>query len=112
MEDDKEMSMVRRERLLTCSKKQKKVSLPSSVLMSLTRSSLIVHQKEGSTKLARRTSSSAFNDKLISQQMLEATIASVHPSISKEVADSYENLRHKMEETETRNKRSKIGFVQ
>lgn len=54
----------------------------------------------------------AFCDKLISQQMLESTISSIHPSISKEIVASYERLRHKMEESETRNKRPKIGFMQ
>ena len=54
----------------------------------------------------------AFCDQLISQQMLETTISSVHPSISKEIVGSYENLRKKMEDVETRNKRPKIGFVQ
>ena len=53
----------------------------------------------------------AFSDKPITQQMLEATISSVHPSISKEVATSYENLRSKMEDVDQRNKRPKIGFV-
>ena len=53
----------------------------------------------------------AFSDKPITQQMLEATISSVHPSISKEVATSYENLRNKMEDVDQRNKRPKIGFV-
>ena len=54
----------------------------------------------------------AFCDKLISQQMLESTISSIHPSISKEIVASYERLHHKMEESETRNKRPKIGFMQ
>jgi transitional endoplasmic reticulum ATPase len=53
----------------------------------------------------------AFSDKPISQQMLEDTISSVHPSISKEVIASYENLRDKMEDVDQRNKRPKIGFV-
>lgn len=53
----------------------------------------------------------AFSDKPISQQMLEDTISSVHPSISKEVVASYENLRGKMEDVDQRNKRPKIGFV-
>ena len=54
----------------------------------------------------------AFSDQLISQQLLETTIGSIRPSISKEVISSYENLRQKMEDSETRNNRPKIGFVQ
>jgi len=54
----------------------------------------------------------AFSDKPITQQLLEETISSIHPSISKEVVNSYENLRQKMEDTDLRNKRPKIGFVQ
>lgn len=54
----------------------------------------------------------AFSDQPITQQLLETTIASIHPSISKEVINSYENLRQKMEDTETRNNRPKIGFIQ
>ncbi len=54
----------------------------------------------------------AFSDQPISQHLLEETIGSIHPSISKEVARSYESLREKMEATETRNKRPKIGFIQ
>lgn len=53
----------------------------------------------------------AFSDQPITQQLLETTIGSIHPSISKEVVSSYENLRQKMEDTETRNSRPKIGFV-
>ena len=53
----------------------------------------------------------AFSDKPISQDLLEATINSIHPSISKDVVRSYENLRQKMEETDTKNQRPKIGFV-
>ena len=53
----------------------------------------------------------AFSDKPITQQMLEDTISSVHPSISKDVVASYENLRDKMEDVDQRNKRPKIGFV-
>ena len=54
----------------------------------------------------------AFSDKPITQQLLETTIKSIHPSISKEVINSYENLRQKMEDTENRNRRPKIGFIQ
>lgn len=54
----------------------------------------------------------AFSDQPISQQLLETTIRSIRPSISKEVISSYENLRQKMEDSETRNNRPKIGFVQ
>ena len=54
----------------------------------------------------------AFSDQLISQHLLEETISSIHPSISKEVVSTYENLRQKMEDTEIRNKRPKIGFIQ
>lgn len=54
----------------------------------------------------------AFSDKPISQELLEATIKSIHPSISKEVINTYESLRRKMEDTDARNKRPKIGFVQ
>lgn len=53
----------------------------------------------------------AFSDQLISQQILESTISSIHPSISKEVIVSYENLRNKMENVEDRNRRPKIGFI-
>lgn len=53
----------------------------------------------------------AFSDKPITQELLEATINSIHPSISKDVVRSYENLRQKMEETDTKNQRPKIGFV-
>ena len=53
----------------------------------------------------------AFSDQSITQQMLEDTISSIRPSISKEVLDSYENLRQKMEATDRRNARPKIGFV-
>jgi transitional endoplasmic reticulum ATPase len=54
----------------------------------------------------------AFNDQLITQQLLEEVIGSIHPSIGKDVANSYENLRQKMEDSDNRNKRPKIGFVQ
>lgn len=53
----------------------------------------------------------AFSDKPITQQLLEETINSIHPSLSKEVVNSYENLRQKMEATDTRNHRPKIGFI-
>ena len=53
----------------------------------------------------------AFSDQPISQQLLETTISSIRPSLSKEVISSYENLRQKMEDSETRNSRPKIGFV-
>lgn len=53
----------------------------------------------------------AFSDKPITQQLLEETISSIHPSLSKEVVSSYENLRQKMEDTDTRNRRPKIGFI-
>ena len=54
----------------------------------------------------------AFNDQPITQQLLEEVIGSIHPSISKDVANSYENLHQKMEDADNRNKRPKIGFVQ
>ena len=54
----------------------------------------------------------AFNDQPITQQLLEEVIGSIHPSIGKDVANSYENLRKKMEDSDNRNKRPKIGFVQ
>lgn len=54
----------------------------------------------------------AFNDQPITQQLLEEVIGSIHPSIGKDVANSYENLRQKMETADSRNKRPKIGFVQ
>ena len=54
----------------------------------------------------------AFSDKPITQQLLEETISSIHPSLSKEVVNSYENMRQKMEDTDTRNRRPKIGFIQ
>ena len=54
----------------------------------------------------------AFSDKPITQQLLEETISSIHPSLSKEVVNSYENMRHKMEDTDMRNRRPKIGFIQ
>ena len=54
----------------------------------------------------------AFNDQPITQQLLEEVIGSIHPSIGKDVANSYENLRQKMEDSDNRNKRPKIGFVQ
>lgn len=53
----------------------------------------------------------AFSDKLISQQMLEDTINSIHPSITKTVVDFYDTLRNKMEDTNRRNTLPKIGFV-
>ena len=53
----------------------------------------------------------AFSDKPITQQLLEETISSIHPSLSKEVVNSDENLRQKMEDTDTRNRRPKIGFI-
>ena len=53
----------------------------------------------------------AFSDRPITQQLLEETISSIHPSLSKEVVNSYENLRQKMEDTDTRNRRPKIGFI-
>ena len=56
--------------------------------------------------------SAAFNDQPITQQLLEEIISSVHPSISKDVINSYENLHQKMEDVDNRNKRPKIGFVQ
>ena len=56
--------------------------------------------------------SAAFNDQPITQQLLEEIISSVHPSISKDVVNSYENLRQKMEDVDNSNKRPKIGFIQ
>lgn len=53
----------------------------------------------------------AFDDKPITQQLLEEVINSIHPSISKEVVNSYENLRQKMEDADTKNHRPKIGFT-
>ena len=54
----------------------------------------------------------AFSDQPITQQLLETTISSIRPSITKEVINSYENLRQKVEDTENRNTRPKIGFIQ
>ena len=54
----------------------------------------------------------AFSDLPISQQLLENTIRSIHPSISKDVIASYENLRLRMEDADTRDRRPKIGFIQ
>jgi len=54
----------------------------------------------------------AFNDQPITQQLLEEVISTIRPSIGKDVANSYESLRQKMETTDSRNKRPKIGFVQ
>ena len=54
----------------------------------------------------------AFSDQPITQQLLEEIISSVHPSISKDVINSYENLHQKMEDVDNRNKRPKIGFIQ
>lgn len=54
----------------------------------------------------------AFSDQPITQKLLEETITGIHPSISKEVVSSYENLRKEMEDVDNRNKRPKIGFVQ
>ena len=56
--------------------------------------------------------SAAFNDQPITQQLIEEIINSVHPSISKDIVNSYENLHQKMEDTDVRNKRPKIGFIQ
>ena len=53
----------------------------------------------------------AFSDQPITQQMLEDTIRSIRPSISREVVSTYENLRQRMEDTDARNRRPKIGFV-
>ena len=54
----------------------------------------------------------AFSDQPITQQLLEEIISSVHPSISKDVINNYENLHRKMEDVDNRNKRPKIGFIQ
>ena len=56
--------------------------------------------------------SAAFSDMPITQELLEATIKSVHPSISKEIVNTYEILHQKMGHVDTRNKRPKIGFIQ
>ena len=53
----------------------------------------------------------AYSDQPITQQMLESTINSIHPSISKTVINFYDNLRSKMEDTNRRNTLPKIGFV-
>lgn len=53
----------------------------------------------------------AFSDQPITQQMLEDTISSIRPSINKEVARQYEDLRCKMENIDRNNARPKIGFV-
>lgn len=53
----------------------------------------------------------AFSDKPISQQMLEDTINSIHPSITKTVVNFYDTLRSKMEDTNRRNTLPKIGFI-
>ncbi len=53
----------------------------------------------------------AFSDLPISQQMLEDTIKSIHPSINKSVVNFYDSLHDKMEDTNRRNALPKIGFV-
>lgn len=53
----------------------------------------------------------AFSDQPISQQMLEATISSIHPSINKEVVKVYEDIRCKMEGIDRKNTLPKIGFI-
>lgn len=53
----------------------------------------------------------AFSDQPISQRLLEETIGSIRPSISREIVNTYENLRQKMEDTGLHNKRPKIGFI-
>ena len=55
--------------------------------------------------------SAAFSEQPITQPLLEETISSIHPSLSKEVVNSYENLHLKMEDNDTRNRRPKIGFI-
>ena len=53
----------------------------------------------------------AYSDQLISQQLLEETIHSIHPSLSKEIVKAYEEMRNKMNYADNRNKRHKIGFI-
>lgn len=53
----------------------------------------------------------AYSRQLISQQMLESTINSIHPSINKEVVKIYEDIRCKMEGIDRKNSLPKIGFV-
>ena len=53
----------------------------------------------------------AFNDQPITQQMLEAAIRSIHPSVNREMASQYEALRNKMESLDRTNSRPKIGFI-
>lgn len=53
----------------------------------------------------------AFSDKSITQQMLEDTINSIHPSINKDVVKLYEDIRCKMEGVSRKNSLPKIGFV-
>ena len=53
----------------------------------------------------------AFNDQPITQQMLEAAIRSIHPSINREMVSQYEALRNKMESLDRTNSRPKIGFI-
>lgn len=53
----------------------------------------------------------AFSDQPISQQMLEATISSIHPSINKDVVKVYEDIRCKMEGIDRKNTLPKIGFI-
>lgn len=53
----------------------------------------------------------AFSNKPITQQLLEETIKSVHPSLGEDVVNSYEMMRQKMEDTNIRNRRRKIGYT-
>ncbi len=54
----------------------------------------------------------AFTDKEISQELLEESISSTHPSLNKETLSIYETIRSKMESTERKNlDRPKIGFI-
>ena len=54
----------------------------------------------------------AFSDSPITQQMLEATISSIRPSINKDVIKTYEDIRCKMEGIDRKNSLPKIGFIQ
>ena len=53
----------------------------------------------------------AYSRQKISQQMLENTIRSFHPSINKEVVRIYEDIRSKMEGIDRKNALPKIGFT-
>lgn len=53
----------------------------------------------------------AFSDQPITQKILEDTISSIRPSINKEVAGIYEDIRCRMEGIDRRNSLPRIGFI-